>query len=283
MNRDSQRGETVMRSLVTLGLTMIGAIAMGPAGTGAGDAAGVIPTRGAVVNIVEWDGGELPPVHERSDQLPLARSDIIKLTQSGFGPEAIVRMVTERRFSGDVSADGLISLKRAGVDPEVLQAVSRHGLPPNRALSLTVELEFVGTSTEARDRYLYIFIPDGARERVYTADLGGVLSGQWQRDVLIDQTDPLVPRQLRRVTFSAHIPLKTHGRKVVQVLTSANPGIHASADIPNRDLEQVRKHEISYPPSSLKQQCLLRVRYLQDKLLPYKWRMVASNLECEWD
>ena len=272
-----------MRSLVTRCFASALALAVVPAAVHATQPTRDIPTRGVVVNIVEWDGGELPPVYERSDQLPLTRNDIVKLTQNGFDPEDIARMVTERRFVGDAAADALIDLKRAGVDPEVIQAVSRHALPPNRALSLTVVLEFVGTSCEARDRYLYIIFPDGGRERVFTADLGSVLSGQWRRDTFVDHTDPLVPKQLRRVTFTGHVPLRTYGTKIIQVFTSSRPGIHTSADIPSKDLEQVRQHTIDYPPSSCRQECVLRVRYHQDRLLPYKWRMVASHLECEWD
>ena len=34
------------------------------------------PTRGIVVNLVEWDGGELPAVYERTDQLPFTREDL---------------------------------------------------------------------------------------------------------------------------------------------------------------------------------------------------------------
>ena len=36
-----------------------------------------LPTPGPVVNIVEWDGNELPAVYERSDQLPIGPTDLI--------------------------------------------------------------------------------------------------------------------------------------------------------------------------------------------------------------
>ena len=41
---------------------------------------------GIVVNLVEWDGGELPAVYERTDQLPFTREDLWQLVQSDFNP-----------------------------------------------------------------------------------------------------------------------------------------------------------------------------------------------------
>lgn len=242
-----------------------------------------VPTRGPVVNIVEWDGGALPPVYERSDQLPLTREDILNLSRNDFTPEGIVRMVEERRFVGDASPGALIQLKKAGITPEVIQAVSRHALPPNRALTLSIHLEFEGTSAEARRRYLYVVIPDGPYERTFTADIGAVLARRWQRDIVVDQTDPLLPKQVRHVTFSGSVPLKTYGQKEVLVFASTKPDVYTSADIPRADRAGVRKYLMDYPASSLLQDCRLRVRFRQDSVLPYKWQMVGSHLECEWN
>ena len=242
-----------------------------------------VPTRGPVVNLVEWDGGALPPVYERSDQLPLTAPDILNLIRNDFQTESVVRMVRERRFSGDASAEGLVALRRAGVAPKVIDAVSRHALPPNRAINLTVHLEFEGTSIQARERYLYVIVPDSPQERLFTADLGAVLAGQWNRDQLVDASDPLLARQIRRVTFSSSVPLKTYGEKTLQVFTSARPDIHGSADIPASGRPGIRQHAIDYPACSLLQECELRVRYKQDAVLPYKWQMVSSHLQCEWE
>ena len=71
---------------------------------------------------------------------------------------------------------------------------------PNRALSLAIQLEFAGRSREARKRYLYVIIPDGPTERIFTADLGAVLAGSWRRDERVDLSDPLLPKQVRRIT-----------------------------------------------------------------------------------
>ena len=242
-----------------------------------------VPTRGPVINIVDWDGGDLPPVYERSDQLPLTREDIVNLSQNDFAPSEIARMIQERRYVGDASAEGLIDLKKAGVDAQVIQAVSRHALPPNRALYLTVQIEFEGTSGEARKRYLYVIIPDGDHERIFTADLGAVLAGQWRQDVMVDGTDPLLPKRIRRITFTGEIPLKTYGQRKIQVFTSARPDIYTLAEIPETDRPQIRDYTIDYPVSSLRQDCQLHIRYRQDALVPYKWQMIGSHLRCEWN
>ena len=264
-------------------LTALLAIVLTAVGLRFGNADADVPTRGPVINIVDWDGGDLPPVYERSDQLPLSREDIVSLSQNDFAPSEIARMIQERRFVGDASAEGLIGLKKAGVDAQIIQAVSRHALPPNRALYLTVQIEFEGTSVEARNRYLYVIIPDGDHERIFTADLGAVLAGQWRQDVVVDGTDPLLPKRIRRVTFTGEIPLKTYGQRKIQVFTSARPGIYTSEDIPETDRPQIRNYTIDYPVSSLRQDCRLQIRYRQDILVHHKWQMVGSHMQCEWN
>lgn len=241
------------------------------------------PTRGHVVNIVKWDGGELPKVYERSGQLPFTQTDVTRLVASGFDPAQIAQMIAERRYVGDASANGLIELKNNGVSVEVIQAVSKHALPPNRELHLTIHLEFEGTSKMARNRYLYIMIPDGERDRVFTADLGTILSGQWKNDMLIDNTDPLLPRQVRRITFSGRLPLKTYGEKEVRIFTSTHPNIHFAKDIPQKDLANAQVYTINYPPSSLRQDCQITIRHKQDALLAHKWELIDAHLECEWE
>ena len=240
-----------------------------------------IPTRGPVINIVEWDAKDLPPVYERSDQLPLSKEDIVDLSKNDFAPDDIARMIQERRFVGAASASALIDLKQQGANPEVIRAVSRHALPPNRFLNLSIQMDFEGTSTQARKRYLYVILPDGQLERVFTADLGTVLAGRWRRDVKIDHTDLMLPKQIRRIIFADRVPLKTYGSKTIKVLTSTRPDIHLSQDIPEADA--ATEFTFEYPESSLQQDCTITVRYKQDALVPYKWKMVSSHVQCEWN
>lgn len=241
------------------------------------------PTRGQVINIVEWDGGELPQVYERSEQLPFTQTDVTRLVASGFDAPQIAQMIAERRYVGDASANGLIALKNNGVSPEIIQAVSKHALPPNRALNLTIHLNFEGASRSARKQYLYIIVPDGTIDRVFTADLNTILSGHWRHDVLIDNTDPLITRKTRRITFSGTLPLKTYGQKEIRVFTSTNPNIHRLEDIPQADHANMKTYTITYPASSLRQDCRLTIRHKQDAVLPNKWHWVDSHLECEWE
>ena len=246
-------------------------------------AADLPPTRGEVINIVQWDGGELPKVYERSSQMPFTRSDLARLAQSDFAPELIAQMVIERRFVGDASAEGLIALRNDGLSPEVIRAVSMHALPPNQALNFTFLLNFEGASWAARKRYLYIIVPDGDTERVFTADLGTVLSGAWRQDIVEDRTDPLLARQIRRIAFSGSVPMKTYGQKAIHIFTSARPDIYRHSDIPQADLPGVKTAVIDYPVSSLRQDIRLTVRFKQDLMLPDKWQMTAAHIETEWE
>jgi hypothetical protein len=241
------------------------------------------PTRGQVINIVEWDGGELPQVYERSDQMPFTQIDVTHLVASGFDTEQITRMIAERRYAGDASANGLIAMKNEGVDPQIIQAVSKHALPPNRALNLTFNLEFEGKAGSARKRYLYVMVPDGTIDRVFTADISGVLAGHWQNETLIDNTDPLLTRQIRRITFSGKLPLKSYGPKEVRIFASSHPGIHRLQDIPQPDLLAVHVFPIHYPARSLLQDCRVTIRHKQDALLADKWHLMDAYLECEWE
>lgn len=241
------------------------------------------PTRGEVINIVKWDGGELPKVYERSEQLPFTQADVTRLAASGFEPGQIAQMIAERRYVGDASAAGLIALKNSGVSAEIIQAVSKHALPPNRALNMSVTFEFEGESRTARKSYLYIIIPDGDVDRVFTADLNTVLSGHWQQDTVVDNSDPLLPRKRRLVTFTGTLPLKTYGEKAVRIFTSSRPNIYAVDDIPARDRSGIAVFTIQYPVSSLRQDCRVLIRHKQDAMMTDKWQWVDTHLECEWD
>ena len=241
------------------------------------------PTPGAVVNIVEWDGGNLSPVYERSDQLPLSKQDVLKLLSSGFNSETIERMVQQRRYAGDASAEGLIGLKEAGFDEKVLSAVSLHALSPNRSIHLTVQLSFEGDSSQARRRYLYVIIPDGKVDRIFTADLGAVLANRWQRDEAIDRTDLLLSKRVRRITFSSRVPLKVPGAKRMIVITPTRPDIHADDELSDADRASAKVFEFDYPSSSIIQDCRVHIRYRRDVLLPHQWDMVGAYFETEWE
>ena len=87
---------------------------------------------------------------------------------------------------------------------------------------------------------------------------------------------------MRRVTFAAEVPLKTYGPKKVLVFTSTKPDIYTSADIPEQDLDGVRKFEFDYPNSSLERICRLQVLYKQDAMLADRWHLQRTHFQCEW-
>lgn len=275
--------------LAVLLASALGAGAQQTAPASAGQVPKKVLEEGQVFNIVEWDGGQLPRLYERSDQLPLKLEEVRQLSASKFSDSAIIKMLQERRCACNASVEALVDLKQAGVSEAVIQAVSLHALPPNRSLDLRIILDFEGTggagqvSSQARKGYLYLIVPDGGRERVFFADLQGVLAGKWRQDALVDNTDLLLPKKVRRVAFEARVPLKTHGPRKALVFASTRPDIYTAEDIPQADRAGVQSFEFEYPISSLQQNCSLQVLYRQDALLPDKWHLVRSHFECEWD
>jgi hypothetical protein len=253
-------------------------------------ASGIDPLdRGQVFNIIDWDGGELPKRYERSQQLPMSLEDIKKLSASKFSEASIIKMLEQRRCACDASVDALITLKGAGVSEGVLQALSLHALPPNRSMQLAISIDFEGLgggatiSNQSRKSYLYLIVPDGERERVFIGNLQSILAGRWQRDALVDNTDLLLPKKVRRITFAADIPLKTYGSKKALVFTSTRPDIYTSADIPEKDRADVQEFIFDYPSSSLQRICNLQALYRQDQMLKDKWHLVRTHFQCEWD
>jgi len=249
---------------------------------------GTVPS-GYVFNIVDWDGGQLPPLYERSQQLPMSLDDIIELTEAGFADSMVAKMVQERQCACDASVSSLVVLKDAGVPQQVLQAISLHALPPNRHVNLHIQFDFEGLggqqqiSTQARQGYLYLILPDGDRDRVFFGNLRSLLGGRWARDTMTDNTDLLLPKKVRRLSFAARVPLKTHGPKRAMVFTSTRPDIYTISDIPQADRQGAMEFVFDYPASSLRQDCFLQVLHRQDAMLADKWHLERSHFECEWD
>ncbi len=245
--------------------------------------------RGQVFNIIDWDGGELPKRYERSQQLPMSLEDLTKLSESKFSEASIIKMLEQRRCACDASVDALVRLKAAGVSEGVLQALSLHALPPNRSMQLAISIDFEGLggnatlSNKSRKSYLYLIVPDGKIERVFIGNLQAILAGRWQRDALIDNTDLLLPKKVRRITFAADIPLKTYGSKKALVFTSTRPDIYTSADIPEGDRADVQEFTFDYPSSSLQRICNLQALYRQDQMLKDRWHLVRTHFQCEWN
>lgn len=234
-------------------------------------------------NIIQWDPNQLPRIYERSDQLPLTDEELTKLSQAGFEPAQLVKMIEERRCACDASADGLIKLKKAGVNASVLAAVSRHGLAPNRELELLVTMDFTGESRVARETFLYFFVDDGDLTRVFTANISELLQRRNRHETSVDRSDILVARTVRRVQLAGRVPLKTYGKHSVMVATSASPTLTHPSQLNEQERAKSQTYTFDYPRSSLMSLCRLTAGYRRDAVLAYKWNFEGSRFECEWN
>jgi hypothetical protein len=235
------------------------------------------------LNIIEWNSNQLPRVYERSEQLPLTDEEVAKLSKAGFASAQLVKMIEERRCACDASADGLIRLKQAGVQPDVLSAISLHALPPNRQLNLVVTLDFTGESRAARDAFLYLFVEDGDFTRLLSLNIADLLANQNAHDTMVDRSDILRARTVRRIQLPGYLPLKTYGPHRVLVVTSAKPSLTHPSQLTEQERAKAQLYTFEYPRSSLQSLCRLTAGYRQDAVLGYKWRFEGSRFECEWN
>ncbi|MFL5321175.1 MAG: hypothetical protein ACJ790_16060 [Myxococcaceae bacterium] len=235
------------------------------------------------LNIINWDSNQLPKIYERSDQLPLTDPEITKLSQAGFEPSQLVKMIEERRCACDASADGLIKLKQAGVNKDVLSAISLHSLAPNRQLNLMLTLDFSGESRTARQAYFYVFVDDGPITRVMSLNLDELLRRQNSRDTVVDKSDLLIQHQVRRIQFPGVIPLTTYGKHNVMVVASGSPTLTHPDQLKESERKYAQLYTFDYPRSSIQSNCRLTAGYLRDPVLPYQWNYQGSRFECEWN
>lgn len=235
------------------------------------------------INLIEWNSNQLPKLYERSDQLPLTDEEVAKLSKAGFSPAQLVKMIEERRCACDASADGLIRLKQAGVNADVLSAISLHSLAPNRVLNLLVTLDFTGESRSAREAFLYFFVEDGDVTRVLSLNIPDLLQNRNAHDATVDRSDILRARLVRRIQLPGSVPLKTYGTHRVLVAASASPTLTHPSQLTELERAKAQLYTFEYPRSSLQSVCRLTAGYRQDAVLAYKWRFEGSRFECEWN
>jgi hypothetical protein len=268
----------------TLAVAASQAPVVAPAGRGSPQISLPFPTGDVqTYNIIQWDPNQLPRIYERSDQLPLTDEELTKLSQAGFEPAQLVKMIEERRCACDASADGLIRLKKAGVDKNVLAAVSRHGLAPNRALDLLVTLDFTGESRVAREAFLYFFVDDGDVTRVFTANIPELLQRRNSHETMVDRSDIVIARTVRRVQLAGKVQLKTYGPHKVLVAASGSPTLTHPSQLNDQERAKSQTYTFDYPRASLQSLCRLTAGYRRDAVLNYKWNFEGSRFECEWN
>lgn len=253
--------------------------------TASGQPVPVLPFPGQTqtYNIIQWDPNQLPRIYERTDQLPLTDEEVAKLAQAGFDEAQLVKMIEQRRCACDASADGLIRLKQAGVSKGVLDAVSTHALKPNRGLDLLVTLDFTGESRTAREAFLYFFVEDGELTRVFSANLPELLSRRNEHETMVDRSDILRARTVRRIQLAGQVPLKTYGTHRVMVAASANPTLTHPSQLTETERAKAQLYTFDYPRASLQSLCRLTAGYRRDAVLAYKWNFQGSRFECEWN
>jgi hypothetical protein len=237
----------------------------------------------STINILHWDSNQLPPIYQRSDQLPLTDDEVAQLAQGGFDSGEIVKMIEERRCACDASAEGLLRLKQQGVPKEVLSALSLHALRPNRTLQLSMTLDFSGDGRSARESFLYFFIDDGKLTRVLTANLNDLLGRKHAHESLVDQSDLLIERKVRRIELAGIVPLKTYGKHTVLVASSGNPSLTHPSQLSEQELRKAQTYTLEYPRSSLENLCRLTAGYRRDPVLADRWSFQGSRFECEWN
>jgi len=270
-------------------LTAVSVAAAPPSPSGSGRVrAGAIPVlpfpgETTTLNLIEWSSNDLPKVYERSDQLPLTDEEVAKLAKAGFDAKQMVKMIEERRCACDASADGLIKLKNQGVPQEVLSAISLHGLQPNRHLDLLLTLDFSGEGNQSRERFLYFFIDDGDLTRVFTANIADMLGRKFAHEKMVDQSDLLIARQVRRVQLAGQVPLKTYGKHTVLVASSGNPTLTHPSQLSAAERSKAQTYTFEYPRVSLENVCRLTAGYRRDVVLAHQWNFMGSRFECEWN
>jgi hypothetical protein len=264
-------------------IALAGLLAVGP----------VLPSEGyrfpfpagetSTINILHWDSNQLPRIYQRSDQLPLTDDEVAKLAQGGFDTAQLVKMIEERRCACDASAEGLLRLKQQGVPKDVLSALSLHALRPNRALQLSMTLDFSGDGRSARESFLYLFVDDGKLTRVLTANLNDLLGRQHEHESLVDRSDLLIERKVRRIELAGAVPLKTYGKHTVLVASSGNPTLTHPSQLSELERSKAQTYTLEYPRASLENVCRLTAGYRRDPVLADRWSFQGSRFECEWN
>ena len=235
------------------------------------------------VNLAQWDSNSLAPVYERSEQPPLTDQEVSKLAQAGFPTDQLVRMIAERQCACDASAEGLVRMRVAGVDPSVISAVSKYALKPNGSLNLELTLDFTGESRRARNAYLYVFVDDGDVTRVMSTNVDELLRRPNAHETTIDNSDILITRTVRRIVLPGQVPLKTYGRHTLVIASSASPSLTHPSQLKSQDRSAAQVYLFDYPRASLQSLCRLTAGYRRDAKIVDRWRFQGSRFECEWN
>ena len=116
-----------------------------------------------------------------------------------------------------------------------------------------------------------------------TANVDDLLHRSNAHESLVDRSDLLIERSVRRIVLPGDVALKTYGPHRVMVVSSARPTLTHPSQLTPQERANARTYTFDYPRSSLQSVCRLDAGYKRDAELTDRWRFVGSRFECEWD
>lgn len=235
------------------------------------------------IHIVDWDSSKFPVQNPRTAQPPLTNQDLMELSHAGMEPARIVSMLEERRCSCDVSARGLVRLKKAGVSEEIISAASLHALAPNKNLELDVNIDIAVKGGVSPKDFVYFFVDDVEYTRAFVVSVADLMARRYASEQLIDRSDVLLEKAVRRVHFRGAVPLRSPGTHTLLVAMSRRPAVAHPAELSPAEMERARIHTFEYPSSSVQRECRLQVGVERDEMLEDRLALRGSRFECEWD
>jgi hypothetical protein len=236
------------------------------------------------IHIVDWTGSNFPTTHPKTGQPPLSNADLVEMSQGGLGKDAIVHMIEERGCACDVSARALVRLKKAGVHDDVIAAASLQALPPNKAIDITVTVDFgLKDGIRKTQDSLYFFVDDVEFTRSFVVSTDELVTRRYPTEDLVDKSDPLLERVVRRVRFKGSVPLRSPGTHSLLVALSRNPSLSHPSELSTAERDAARVHTFTYPDASVRRDCRLHVAIDRDQVLDNRLLLRGSGFECEWD
>lgn len=242
-----------------------------------------------VIDLVQLQTDDLDAwsrLRRTSDADPLTLAELEKLAAAGIGEATLIEMMRTRRVAVVASADRLVALKAAGATDAVVAAVSAFALPPNDHIDLFVSLEVGahGSMRQAPSIYIELWHTGLARqEALLHADLRHLFRRGTGVEVQRDRSDPLLPRTIRRVGFTAQVSSKAPGALVWRVYAGQQTGLTTLDGLPKAERARVQVLPFDYPAVSEEQRCRIDVRLERDAMMKDTYALAPGRLDCRWE
>lgn len=267
-----------MRRIVSLGAVVILALAAQPA-----------QAEPQLIDLVQLQTDDIEAwsrLKRTSDADPLTLEELEKLAAAGIGEATLVEMMRTRRVKAVADADRLIALKKKGATDAVIAAVSAHALPPNDHIDLFVALEAgaPGAMRQAPSVYIELWHTGLARqEALLHADLRRLFRRGLNVEVQRDESDPLLPRTVRRINFSGKVESKAPGALVWRIYAGQQRGLTTLEGLPKAEQGRVQTLPFDYPAVSEQQRCRIDLRLERDAMMKDTYALSPARLDCRWE